>query len=185
MRFVSGDEGAELAGQGVAEDGLDVTDCTDFASGDSLAAFEPGGVEELVVSDADHSVGGAGGGDDFVRFVGVQGQRFLDIDMAAVFEEFDRESMMRMSGGRNVDDVRADFVEHALMIGVLRWDAEARGSLMCEVRVDVADGDHACAVGLGDLLQMGVGDLAAADQGDAQGLCIRVHGGDGFMQSGG
>ena len=75
---------------------------------------------------------------------------------------------MRLRGRRDVHDVGARLIEQAVVIVVDRGNLEPRGSLLREVTMAVTHRDDPCAAQPGNLLQVRIGDLAAADQRDAE-----------------
>ena len=96
-------------------------------------------------------------------------------NISIVLEGLDRQGAVRLGGRGDVHDVRPHFVQHLEVVIVRRGDAEPRARLPGEIEMPVADCDNPRARQLRELLQVRIGDLAAADQGDLQCPLCRVH----------
>ena len=98
----------------VALQRVDVHDLAHFSGRDAALTLLPRWVEQLVVTQADAQPPRLGGVHDLLRLRGVDGERFLDVDMGSSVETAERQRPMRVRRRGDVDDIGPGFSEHPL-----------------------------------------------------------------------
>ena len=169
MVAVAEDRLAERAREVVPEGGLDVHGLPDHALRDELTERHHRRVEVVAVADGQLLPGAADVVEEALR-VGVgRRERLLDVDVGAGVERLDGEGEVRLRGRRDVDDVGPLLLEEAVEVVVEGRDAVARGDLLGHEELQVGDRDDARGGRhLLDLLDVAVGDLAAAHDGNLE-----------------
>ena len=148
--------------------GVDMNDLADVAGRHAPSTFLPRWVEQLVVSHAHQELACFRRSDHFFRFAGIEGERFFDVDMRARREALQHKWSMALRRRRDMNDVWLRCRQHACDVVECHVDAEAYGGLAGELPVLIADRHNRHCGRPAELLKMGVGDLAATNQRNAQ-----------------
>ena len=100
--------------------------------------------------------------------VGIDGERLLDVDMAPGFQTLCRERKVAPRRCRDVNDIRPGRREERAEVRRAMLDPVALRELSGHERFPVTDADNGCVRDPGNGLDVLIGDLAAADDGDSQ-----------------
>jgi hypothetical protein len=132
------------------------------------ATLLPGRVEELVVAHADETTCLPGGVQDLGGLRRVDRERLLQVDVRPLPQGLERDRAVRLGRGRDVQHVGPGGGQHVAQVIEHLRHPESRRRLTRQVEVPVADSHDLRLGDLADLLQVGVGDLAAPDEANSK-----------------
>jgi hypothetical protein len=101
--------------------------------------------------------------DEVARFEDVQREWLLDVDVHTCLQALQRDRMMGIRWCRHVNYVRSGLGQKDRQIVERVADPEARGRLMCQIEVLVANGHDVGLRYSAQLQQVSIGNLTAPD----------------------